>query len=361
MVWRIALGLSFVVSVLGCSPQTESTNSQAVAQPVRVVMPVVSETQQLTLSGIVRARTEVELAFEVPGRIAQREVQAGALVTEGQALYRLDLRDLQQRLAAQQANLAAAEAALATAEQELQRVQQLRADNLVSESLFDQAQLQQQQAARQVDASQAQLQLAEKALADGVLRAPAAGTVLELRAEQNQVVASGQPVLLFAYAEQTEIEVLLPPLTLQQQGQAVFQQGQVMLADGSRVGARLRELDGAVSASARTLRARYALDQNLSMPLRSVVKIEFADAAQALWQLPLSAIDGRCSEQQAQACEQMQVWQVVDNRAEPLAISVEQITGEYALVRGALSAEMQIIAAGTHLLTRSQAVRVLPQ
>ncbi|HNR00395.1 MAG TPA: biotin/lipoyl-binding protein, partial [Trueperaceae bacterium] len=67
------------------------------------------------LSGIVRARIEAPLAFQVGGRIIARRVDAGQAVSAGQVLFELDPADLEQAVRAAEADAAAAETAWRTA------------------------------------------------------------------------------------------------------------------------------------------------------------------------------------------------------------------------------------------------------
>lgn len=356
---RTQLAVILLVSVgLGaCSPEPEQQN-QSDAQPVRVVSPLAGAPQPMLLSGIVKSRTEMPLAFEVNGRVGERLVNAGALVTKGQPLMRLVESDLEQQLRAEQAGLSAATAAEANAQAELTRVDELIDAQLVSEQQRDQAQLALTQAQQQLEAQRARLQLAQKALSDAQLLAPANGILIEFTAEQDQVVSRGQPVASFAVADQTEIEVLLPPL--QPHGTTDFQTANLLKADGTFMPLQLRETAGALDASGRTLRARYQATESIELPLNSVVKVVFSQTTQAKGKVPLSAIDGRCSDE-TQTCTDAQVWEVRDGSVYPLPITVVAMDGEYAYIQGDLTEQTMIVAAGTHVLTPQMAVRVLPQ
>jgi HlyD family secretion protein len=60
--------------------------------------------------------TAAEVSFKIPGRVEQRLVDEGDLVTAGQLVARLDSRELDQEVAVQQAEVLAAQAALAELE-----------------------------------------------------------------------------------------------------------------------------------------------------------------------------------------------------------------------------------------------------
>src|SRR6476659_426172 len=88
-------------------------------------------------SGEVRARYETDVGFRIAGKIVSRPVDAGARVTKGQILARLDPEDA--KLAAQgaQAMLASAESEFALARSELERHADLLNKKFISQSAFD--------------------------------------------------------------------------------------------------------------------------------------------------------------------------------------------------------------------------------
>ncbi|HET8817653.1 MAG TPA: efflux RND transporter periplasmic adaptor subunit [Pseudidiomarina sp.] len=352
---QLVVILLFSLGLSACSGEPESLN-QNTGQPVRVVSPTAAAPQPMLLSGIVKSRTAMPLAFEVNGRIGERLVNAGTLVAKGQPLMRLVESDLEQQLRAEQAGLDAAKAAEANAQTELTRVEELIDAQLVSEQQRDQAQLVLTQAQQQLKAQRARLQLAQKALSDTQLLAPAEGILIEFTAEQDQVISRGQPVAMFAVADQTEIEVLLPP----KQSTTDFETAELLQADGTTIALQLRETAGALDASGRTLRARYQLMESIPLPLNSVVKVRFPQSVAANGKVPLSAIDGRCSDE-TQSCTSAQVWEVRDGAVYPIPITVVAMDGEYAYIQGDFNAQTMIVAAGTHVLTPEMAVRVLPQ
>lgn len=354
--------LSACPLLVGCGPGPDSA-APSESFPVRLVTPTQSSSEQLQLSGVVRAEVESALAFQVGGLVQERLVNAGTEVVKGQALMRLDPRDLEQQLQVEQAAFEAAQAQQQLAAAELQRVQQLRQQQLVSEQLLDQAQLALTQAQKSVNARQASFQIAKQAFAYGTLTAPADGVVLSFSADQGQVVNRGQAVALFAHNGARDIEVLLPPLQ-QPAPQAQLQLGELILP------LTLRETAAALSESGRTLAVRYSVQGALPLPLplNSVVQVSFNAETAPIWVVPLSALDGRCAEQNGSnaglsACPLSggQLWRAVNGTAQPLPARVLRVDGEYAYIEAALQPGEQIIGAGTHRLTRGAAVRVLPQ
>lgn len=197
-------------------------------------------------SGIIEV-TQVDAAFEVPGRMAERFVDEGAMVDGGEPIARLDEREYQLRVERAAAAAAVAEAryrmmlrgsreqdvdqalaALEAAEStlrfqqlEYERLAKLAANGIVAQNEIDQAatnltnarkardraaaQLAMlregfrteeiEQARAQLNQAQAELGLAELDLSRCKLFAPMAGRVLSKSREPGEMVQPGTPIV----------------------------------------------------------------------------------------------------------------------------------------------------------------------
>lgn len=203
----------------------------------------------ITLAGSVEAR-EIDLAFQVPGRIAALLADEGDTLSAGQAVARLDPRDYElnvargraeaevakaaltlleagarpQELRVAEAAVSQAEAQLRFARAELRRVESLVSKKLAAQEQLDQlllqedvaraalAQAQQQlallragarkeaiaQARAQHEAALQTVAVAQQQLTYIELGSPANGVVTVRLAEAGEVVGAGQPVLRLA-------------------------------------------------------------------------------------------------------------------------------------------------------------------
>ena len=160
--------------------------------------------------GTVQARHEVDQGFRVGGKIAQRKVDVGQSVREGDVLAVLD--DVDYRLAEEAASqqLVASKAQARQAESDRKRLEALKADGSVSAADEEQAQTRAQQTKAAAEADERRLELARNRLKYTVLRAPRSGVVTVVRAEVGQVVAEGQPVVSIAAQGEPEIVVDVP-------------------------------------------------------------------------------------------------------------------------------------------------------
>jgi multidrug efflux pump subunit AcrA (membrane-fusion protein) len=96
------------------------------ARPVRTVtVEGGAEGETVSLTGQIRAKDEVSLAFRLDGRMIERPVNVGDVLKGGQVVARLDPQNQQNELRSAQANVSSAEAALKQAQLTFGRQQQL--------------------------------------------------------------------------------------------------------------------------------------------------------------------------------------------------------------------------------------------
>ncbi len=153
-----------------------------------VVRPIKSEIAGETAAlprfyfpGTIEAESEVDLSFEVAGRIIEFPIRRGQAVHKGALLARLDPANYEN-------NVKNAEADLERAKSSLERVERALKSNAVSQEEFSQARA----AAKKAEA---QLETAKKALSDTSLVAAFDGWVSDTYADNFDTVPAGRPVL----------------------------------------------------------------------------------------------------------------------------------------------------------------------
>lgn len=347
----VCFAISAAALLTGCN-NAAPPESQSQAPIVKPWTLRANSASAISLSGTVRARVETPLAFQVTGKISERRVNAGQTVTQGQPLFELDPRDFRERVEGAQADLAAANAALRIAQADLSRHQELLRHNAVSKQAAEQAELMLREARARREVSQTQLKQAQNALEYAQLTAPASGVVLEINAEEGQVVASGFAVAQLAHAGEREVEVYFPEsATPPKEGVLILEQQHVPLI--------LRETAGAVDPQSRTLRARYTLPAKdgftPKLQLGSVVRAQFkaSEPTRTTFVVPLGAINERGNGPH--------IWRIQNGTVVPAPVSVVKIESETALITGPLNSGEQVVAVGTHLLQEGMAVRVQGQ
>ncbi|GAB4179570.1 MAG: efflux RND transporter periplasmic adaptor subunit [Wenzhouxiangellaceae bacterium] len=327
----------------GCGGDQEAAGT-ALPPVVLVATPAPVTLDSARMSGTVRARFETPQAFQVPGRILKRLVDAGRRVEAGELLLELDPREYEQQRRVAEADLEAAKAELATAEAETRRQRELLERKFISPQVFEQVQLAERSARERVDAARARLEQAELRLEYTRLHADRTGVLMEVRAEPGQVVAAGQVVAVLAEDALKEIEVSLP----EQVG--VPEQGVVLLDGVVELPLTLREVAGAADPVTRTWTARYALaSADPGLRLGSVVRVRLHTAAVTLLEVPVGAINERG--------QGPQLWVIEDGRVHPVPVALVTMNDESAHIVADLPPDAQIVAAGTHLLEPGMAVR----
>jgi RND family efflux transporter MFP subunit len=183
-------------TVTGCDDPAPPASE---ARPVRtVVVEREAEGEIVSLTGQIRAKDQVSLAFRLDGRMIERPVNVGDVVKGGQVVARLDPQNQQNALRSAQADLASAEAVLTQARLTFWRQQKLLADGWTTRARFDDAQQALVTAQAQVDSAQAHLRIAQDQLSYTVLFADAPGVVTAVGAEPAEVVHAAQMVVQLA-------------------------------------------------------------------------------------------------------------------------------------------------------------------
>jgi RND family efflux transporter MFP subunit len=333
-------------------------NTKTLEEPVR---PVLTQrvapgavTSRDIYSGEIRARYETDLGFRVGGKIVSRTVDAGARVTKGQVLARLDPEDA--KLAAQgaAAQLASAESDHVLARAELERYADLLAKKFISQSAFDVKQNVFNAAKARADQMRTQAAITTNQSSYTTLAADADGVVISVAAEPGQVVTSGQAVLRLARAGEKEVVLNAPEGQL-----ARFKVGQdvgiTLWSDPATVfRGRVREIAGGADPVTRTYTVKVsapgAPDKAQLGMTANVLFNPGVDSSLVL--LPLSAIAGDRS--------QPAVW-VVDpgsSKVRLRPVSVGQYREDGVTVTSGLNVGDIVVTAGVHKLKSDQVVRV---
>lgn len=196
------LGLGAVAAlVIGLAARAEAKNpapkaplaAQAQApQTVQLAatVPVKSQARE-EVTGSLEPQRQLNLGFEVAGRLYRVEVKKGSPVAEGQVIARLDPEIADAQVAQAEAAVKAAEAGAAVAADSASRQGELQKSGSVSEFQSSSASGQAKAAAAQVLMAKAQLAQARALRRRHDLRAPFAGV---LTAAPDQVGASMQPM-----------------------------------------------------------------------------------------------------------------------------------------------------------------------
>jgi len=162
-------------------------------------------TQVVKASGEVRARVSVDLSAHVVAKIEELHVQEGDAVAAGQPFLELEreaftaaAESWRAQLRQARTRVRQAEVSLADAEVKLRRARRLDEEGIVSTEQLEASELERasaelhlEEARDAVEQAQANLTKALDDLSKTTLYAPIAGRVVELNAEEGEVVVSG--------------------------------------------------------------------------------------------------------------------------------------------------------------------------
>ena len=347
-----AVALLAVIGGIGWKLQHKTPAVAETAALVRVAVVNTADSGKLyAYSGEVRGRYESPLAFRVGGKVIQRNVQAGSTVSAGDVLLQLDPKDLQQTVNSTAAQVASAESQLKLAETNLNRYQQLYAQNAVSRATLDQYQNAYevaQAAARQAYAQNTQ---GENQLDYSLLRADQSGVVSAVSVEVGQVVSAGQPIVTVVRDGEREVEISVPENRLSQLRQAQRLQVSFWALPNVTVEGRIREVSPMADQTTRTYKVRISLvNPPAEMKLGMTASVAVVDGAQrAAVFVPLSAL--------YQLDNNPNVWVVQNNTVALRPVQIGAFAdGKVEVLSGLQNGDV-VVTAGVHKLHAGQQVR----
>lgn len=161
-----------------------------VVEPVSATLPL-----RLAFSGALVAPSTAVVRAKAAGTLLALAVAEGSRVRAGQSLGRLDLAELDSRLAERQASVESARASHLQAQRSHASNQRLADQNFISPNALDSSRTALDAARAALDAAQAQLATARFGLRDAALVAPIDGLVARRHALPGEKLAAEQPLL----------------------------------------------------------------------------------------------------------------------------------------------------------------------
>jgi RND family efflux transporter MFP subunit len=307
---------------------------------------------ELAFSAEVRAQVESRLGFRVAGKIMQRQAELGQRVQAGQMLAQLDPQDYQLADAAARAQVAAAITQRDLAAADFKRFAALRDQNFISGAELERRESALQAAQAQLDQAQAQQRAQSNQATYTRLLAPAAGVITAVEADPGQVVAAGATVVRLAQDGARDAVFSVPEDKLS--AMPVGAEVQVLAWSDSRtVVGRVREVAASADPVTRTYQVKAALPAAAGLPLGATVTAQpkaQATPASAVIKLPLTAL--------RQEGGGSAVWLLdpASMTVSSRAVQIGAADGNEVVVTSGLSAGMQVVVTGVHVLAPGQKV-----
>ena len=279
--------LAVAVMLSACSPDQPTVQAP---RPVRTVEISYDNARDISrYVGTVQSRHEVDQAFRVGGKVAQRNVEVGQFVREGSILAVLDDSDYRLAEDASRQQWAVAVEQTRQADSDRQRLTALKADGSVSAADDERAHTNAQTAHATAEAEARKLELARNRLKYTVLRASRSGVVTAVRFEAGQVVPEGQPVVSIANPDESEIVIDVPEDQLSVFKEAYFK-ASLASAPNEIFDVTLRELSPQAAAQTRTYRARLKPMQALPLGATATVTAERVMTSVSVAAVPATAL-----------------------------------------------------------------------
>ena len=237
----------------------------------------------LPLTGSLMPLTEATVKAKVAGELVAVSVREGENVKQGQILARIDLTEVQARVAAREADVAATKAQLVWAEKNRGQQKALLDKSFISQSAFDNIQSNYDVAIAKQHASEAELVVARKSLGDAVLVAPFSGIVSLRHAQPGERVSLDAKVVSIVDLSRLQLEASVPPAAI---GQVKIGQAMNFRVEGfgeREFAGHIERINPAATVGSRSISV-YAVIDNREGLLRGGM---FAQGA-----LTLSRIDG---------------------------------------------------------------------
>jgi RND family efflux transporter MFP subunit len=352
LTFRIAAVALIAVSLAACEKKSPPA---AQVRPVRTItVDRGADGETVSLTGQVRARDQVSLAFRLEGRITRRHVNVGDVLQAGEIVAELDPRDQQNALLTAQANLASGEAELTQARLTFTRQQQLLSGGWTPRAKFDEAQQALLSAEAHVDAARAQVGIARNQLSYTVLFADSAGVVTATGAEPGEVVHSGQMIVNVARQDGRDAVFDVSEQLIHTSPRDPVVQIALTNDPSVRATGRVREVSPQADPATRTFQVKIGIvDPPKALELGSTVTGSIALVAPSGLRVPPGAL--------TEAGNRPAVW-VVDPNSQTVSlrnVDVSRYDPADVVVSRGLDAGEIVVTAGVQTLHPGQKVRVL--
>lgn len=344
----LALGVPILLSACGKAP--------ADPEPVRAVkvltVGAAAGGQALEFSAEVRPQVEARLGFRVAGKLQQRQAELGQRVQAGQLLAQLDPQDYQLSAEAARAQVSSATTQRDLAAADYRRFAALRDQNFISGAELERRESALKAAQAQLDQAQAQLRAQSNQAAYTRLTAPTGGVITGIEAEPGQVLSAGAPVVRLAQDGPRDAVFAVPEdrLSAMRVGMPVVVRA---WADPRSVNGTVREVAASADPVTRTYLVKVGLPVGAPMALGSTVSVTppaaVATAAPVI-RLPLSAL------RQEGAGSAVWLLDPASMTVKSQPVQLGSADGNEVVVLSGLSAGMQVVATGVHVLSPGQKV-----
>lgn len=204
----IGMMVAALALLSGCGGDNKKEQAKKEPTPVKVIKVEVRDVPIfMEWSGQVVAKNSVDVQARVEGYLKERLFKEGALVKEGELLYRIDPQPFEEDLRQAQADLESAKAELVNADADLKRYAELMKQEVISRSHFDSVKTNQETLSANVKRAQAAVQNAKINLGYTKVMAPISGKIGESNYDVGALVGPPSNSLLTKISARDEMYV----------------------------------------------------------------------------------------------------------------------------------------------------------
>ena len=306
--------------------------------------------------GIIEAASDSNIGFEVAGVLSELEARDGDFVTTGQLLGRLDIRQQSAALALARAQEKEVAAQLELAKLNLQRVDSLLAQSLVSQREADDARLTVEATQARLETTQASVRNAEIVIEKSELRAPFDAVVSKRITEPGSIVGPSVPIVRLVSVGEREAHVGISPKFA---NMAVIGETYTLFVEGEAISARLRSVGADVDPQTLTVLAVLTLPKDQPVRVGQTVALEFQERVNETggW-LPITALlEGDKGLWTVLVTKEDAAGELITARE---SVEIVYSEGERVFVRGTVADDTNVVASGMQRLSPGSPVDIVP-
>ncbi len=309
----------------------------------------------VNFAGVIAAKEDARIAFEVPGTITALGLRVGDRGTQGQVVAQLDTRSLVASQHALEARLTQAEAQNELATLQFRRIEDLFAKGAVSQGQFDEARIGLDSATAAAKAIAAELSSVQVALDKSQLTLPFDATVNARHVSIGNVVAAGMPVYDVTSTQGREVMIGIPARIADQ-----FAVDDVLTiyVEQRALSGRILGVSDKLDLRTRTQTLRIALpSDSVATPGQvAVLHHDMTVETTGGW-LPMTALtEGGRGLWTALVARTNEQGKTITERA---VLEIIDFADDRVYVRGSLQNGDRVIASGTHRLVPGMAIHAI--
>jgi len=368
----IGLGVIGYRVLVATKPEVSPQPRQEIVRKVTShIVKIEDARPSLRAFGSVSATRTANLSFAIAGEVSQvsDQMRNGSFVAEGDELARLDdellelaRNEIELQLAAEEVNVAELEIQLDLRQRQFERVTQMKAASVASESVLEESRLALSMAKNALSQSRSRvlqlkiaLKRAEKNLSDTVLRAPFSGVLSKIEIGEGRVLSTSTSLGTITDLSSLEVSFVVPASVYAAYEDILGQKVDISWKTGGRsvsaVEGRIVRAESNVTASEGGGRFYAVLpgpgkDQHAPIPAGAFVEVEFASVLlEDIAIIPEAALFDNDT-----------VFVIVDGRAQARKVVIEAKTNGQIYVSDGLEHNDEIVT--TRIPGLGEGVRV---